>query len=322
MKEFFHKIVAWLSANREDVTVFLLALLLASTTWLIHNLSLKYNEILSVQINASSNIEGRMEKAVSPVSASATCRATGYRFLRFATGNARHIVNVRFAPEDLRYLDGDTYYITSERLKDYGNLLFGSEVTVDHFIKDTVFFRFSKENFRKVPVHVVDRVSFAPQYMSRDGLIVTPDSVLVYGESSRIDCIDEVFTEMISLHNLKADASGNASLERIRGVRFSDKSIGWSIKTERYVEIDKVCKIAVRNVPDDKSLFVYPSTVNAKIRYLFPLVPDIEKTDIFYVDYNDFVSSVNGQCLVRALPLPDGILGYELATDIVECVIK
>lgn len=322
MKEFFHKIVAWLSANREDVIVFLLALLLASTTWLIHNLSLKYNEILSVQINASSNIEGRMEKAVSPVSASATCRATGYRFLRFAAGNARHIVNVRFAPEDLRYLDGDTYYITSERLKDYGNLLFGSEVTVDHFINDTVFFRFSKENFRKVPVHVVDRVSFAPQYMSRDGLIVTPDSVLVYGESSRIDCIDEVFTEMISLHNLKADASGNASLERIRGVRFSDKSVGWSIKTERYVEIDKVCKIAVRNVPDDKSLFVYPSTVNAKIRYLFPLVPDIEKTDIFYVDYNDFVSSVNGQCLVRALPLPDGILGYELSTDIVECVIK
>lgn len=322
MKEFFHKIVAWLSANREDVTVFLLALLLASTTWMIHNLSLKYNEILSVQINASSNIEGRMEKAVSPVSTSATCRATGYRFLRFAAGNARHIVNVRFEPEDLRYLGGDTYYITSERLKDYGNLLFGSEVTVDHFIKDTVFFRFSKENFRKVPVHVVDRVSFAPQYMSRDGLVVTPDSVLVYGESSRIDRIDEVFTEMISLHNLKADASGNASLERIRGVRFSDKSVGWAIKTERYVEIDKVCKIAARNVPDDKSLFVYPSTVNAKIRYLFPLVPDIEKTDIFYVDYNDFVSSVNGQCLVRALPLPDGILGYELATDIVECVIK
>lgn len=322
MREFLHRLKLWLAANREDVSLFLLALFLASATWLIHNLALKYNEELTVQIVALSNIEGRMEKAVAPVEASATCRATGYRFLRFSMGGRPMGVKVRFAPEDLHYVEGDLFYITSDRLKNYSKEIFGTGLTVDHFNKDTLYFRFSSENCRKVPVHVVERTSFAPQYMSRHGLRVSPDSVTVYGEASRIDNIEEVFTDIISLRNLDSPADGTVSLETVPGVRFSRRSIDWSIDVQRFVEMDKVASIAVRNLPKNKSLILYPSKVQVRMKYLFPLVPDIEDVEIFYVDYGDFASSISGQCLIKADELPDGILGYELSRDIAECAIQ
>lgn len=311
----------WLSANRENVDAFLLALLLASTTWLIHNLSLKYNETLTVKLAAYSNIEGHMERAVSTVDVSAVCRATGYRFINFAFGKGLHEVKLHIDPEDLRSLDGDVYYISSERLKDYSKDLFGSEVTVDRFLLDSLYLRFNKENYKKVPVRVMQRLSFTPQYMSRDGIKIEPDSILVYGEASRLDGVDEVCTEIISLKKLASDASGKVALEKLPGLRFSDKSVNWSIKTNRYVEISEKAVISVKNVPVGKSLFVYPSVVDVKIRYIFPPLPDAGNVE-FYVDYVDFLSSVNGQCIIKTLPLPEGVLGYELSRDIVECVTK
>ena len=44
--------------NRRDWVVLLLALLLAFSTWLIHNLALRYNDYLKVSVTAVCNIDG------------------------------------------------------------------------------------------------------------------------------------------------------------------------------------------------------------------------------------------------------------------------
>ena len=59
MKEFLSRVYAYLKAHRKDLAVLIPSFLLAFSIWFIHNVSLRYSEILSTNVVASSNLEGR-----------------------------------------------------------------------------------------------------------------------------------------------------------------------------------------------------------------------------------------------------------------------
>ena len=63
MRDLIHKILQLLNISGRDWAVFLLALLLAFSIWLIHNLSLKYTEFMQASVEAVSNIEGHFNKS-------------------------------------------------------------------------------------------------------------------------------------------------------------------------------------------------------------------------------------------------------------------
>lgn len=322
MKDFFHRITTKIKTNKGNLVIFLLALLLASTIWLIHNLTLKYTHVLSVQLILDSNLEGRMSTSVTSTEVTAVCRATGFQLISFGLSNGKRGVNLRVLPDDLVFQESDLYYITSEQLKNYSKDIFGAGVFVDHFLTDKYYFRFNKQNSKKLPIVPVYRLSFKPQYMSEEGLKIQPDSVNVYGEESYLEKLEEIITELIPLDELHTSKSGRAKLEKQKGLRYSVDNIKWSIEVNRFVELEKIVNINVKNLPAGKSIQVYPSSIKAKIRYLFPIISSAKEADIFYVDYNDFSESISGKCIIKAEELPDGILGYELSQDIVDCMQK
>jgi len=63
MRRLYQKLLDSLNISGRELAVFLLALLLAFSIWLIHNLSLKYNDFLTSTVIAQCNLEG-----YSPVS--------------------------------------------------------------------------------------------------------------------------------------------------------------------------------------------------------------------------------------------------------------
>ena len=70
MRDILHKLLKALKFNRRDWAVFLLALLLAFSIWLIHNLSLRYNDYLKVAVTAVCNIDGWPDAALPDISLS------------------------------------------------------------------------------------------------------------------------------------------------------------------------------------------------------------------------------------------------------------
>ena len=71
-----------MNISGRDLAVFLLALLLAFSIWLIHNLALKYNAYLDVTVQASCNIDGHSELSSDYSHVVARCRATGYNVIK------------------------------------------------------------------------------------------------------------------------------------------------------------------------------------------------------------------------------------------------
>lgn len=322
MQKLIYKLLNFFNISGRDWTVFLLALLLAFSIWLIHNLSLRYTEFMQASVEAVSNIEGHFDRSSNRCEVVARCQTTGYNIVRNGIFPGRRKVTVSFDPSSLHRKSGDTYYITTSELKESSHLIFGDDVQIEYFITDTLFFRFPYENHKRVPVYPVHVLSFKPQYTADSPLEIEPDSVTVYGEPTHLADISRVNTEAIKVSDISSGIHGLAKLEKIKGVRMSETEVRYSLSASRFVEMPVTVSVQARNVPPGKSLMIYPSIATVTLRCMFPLSADITDGVRVYVDYNDFISSLSGRCLGKISSLPQGVINYSIEPKVFECVAK
>ena len=319
MKNLFHRILKTLNINGRDWVVLLLALLLAFSIWLIHNLALKYNDNMSVSVVATCSIPGHASVSADEVEVTARCRATGYKVLRSYMRRGKN-VEVQFKPSDVKRKDGDIFYVTPVDLKDYSHLIFGPEISVEYFVTDTLFFRFPYENYKKVPVVPISTITYSDQYMAESPLTVTPDSVLVYGEPFRLENISAVYTRPVNYVDLSEDVSGSVKLEQVKDVRISETEVRYELTVKRFVEV--ICSVPVNviNVPKGKKMYVYPSEVDVLLKCNFPLVDNPERGIRVIADYNDLHKSLSQSCILKVYTPSRGVISSEASPVSVSCI--
>ena len=299
----------------------LLCLLVSAGIWFIHNLSQNYVNIVSVPVVAESNIDGRARRSTSDATVTAQVRASGFRQASLGRRNKRP-VTVSFDAADLRHESGDLYAIGTNELYKYAAAIFGDGVSIESFISDSPKFIFPEVSHRKVPVRRVHSISFAPQYMSEEGMQLQPDSVIVYGETSRLENISYVLTRPIELHNIRNSVHGKVKLEVPSGVRISDEEVIYSMDVTRYVEVRAEVKIGVRHAPSGTELSVLPSSATVIFKCVFPTSSDPAASTDFYIDYRDFANSITGRCVARCSGLPSTVLSYEMQPEVFDCVVR
>ena len=322
MGKIFNKILKSLDFNGRDWTVLLFSLLLAFSIWLIHNLSLKYSEFIQVPVRLQCELEGHADVSANVDDVIARCQTSGYNILRAARLQHRKPLSLQVTPSVLHSRGGEIFYMTSDDLQEYTHLIFGENVSVEYFLKDKLFFRFPYETHKKVPVYPVHILRYDSQYIGEGTMSVEPDSVVLYGEPAHLDNIGMVMTEPIRLDGINSNVHGVAKLEKVKGIRMSSESVHYSQSVSRFVEITSVVSIQSRNVPADKELMIYPSTAEVTFRCVFPLPANSTGSVRFYVDYEDFMNSLNGKCTVRTDRLPPEIIGYEITPKVFDCVVN
>lgn len=302
-----------------DLVVFLLSLTLALGIWLVHNLTLRYSAIMNVTVTAVSNIQGRAAESSNTAVITARCRATGFKLLKSGR-NQDKTVKVFFNPDEFTKGDNDTYYLSSNALASYVPEIFGEDVQLESFVTQNAIFRFSAEDYKKVPVSPRLITSFRPQYTSIGSVQFSPDSVMLYGDPNYLESIDRVFTRPLELKNLKNDAQGEIGLDVPAGLRASEQGVSYSLQVTRYVEVSSEIRIEVINLPADKFLSVYPSSAKVVFKCIFPLSADPTRSVSLYVDYEEFAQSINGRCVARVSGLPSSVIDYTVEPQIIECV--
>ena len=321
MRNLIHKILKSLNINGRDWAILLPALLLAFSIWMIHNLSLKYNDYLKVYVIAKCEIPGHADISANRCEVIARCRATGYKMIRSAIKSGKSI-NVIFKPSDIRHKEGDMFYVISSDLIEYASHMYGADVTVDHFMTDTLFFRFPYENYKKVPVVPIYSLKYREQYMADSDIVVEPDSVLVYGEPYHLENVDAVYTKPIRYYDIAEDIRGVVGLEKIKGARVSEDEVSYSIDVKRFVEITSMMSIKVINVPSDKIVSLFPSVAEVSVRCNFPLVDNPLQGLSIEADYNELQKSIGGKCMLKPSGLSRGVISCVVDPVAVSCVIE
>lgn len=303
-----------------DGTVFLLSLVIASVIWLISNLSQEYSGVVSVPVTAESNIEGFSDRSVNEEVVVARCHTTGFSLLSSSLRPSRRAIKLKIRPGDLKRLSGDEFYLTGTAMNSYAAAVFGEGTSVELFITDTLFFTFPSQTHKRVPVELVKDIRYRSQYMLTGPIEIEPDSITVYGESARLESLDRVYTSNLVLSDVHSSIHGSVRLSRIKGVRFSEDEVSYTLDASRYVELDAIVPVEVRNVPKGKHLQVYPNTAKVIFRCVFPVSRDPSDSFRLFIDYEDFASSLGGRCVPRAVKLPFGVIDYRVIPEIFDCI--
>ena len=299
---------------------FLLCLLLSASIWLIHNLSQEYAGVVNVPVVAHSGITGRAAVSRAAVTVSARCSATGFKLLQLK--HIRHEVPVEIHAEDLVWSGEDKYTVSSAEMAKYTSDIFGSGVSLITFLNQSYSFSFAPENFKTVPVRAVYSATYKPQYMAASPLKLVPDSVTVYGPESRLAAVDEVVTKSVSLSDLSGNKGGVVKLVPLQGLRMSASDVTWSLDVVRFVEVRSNVVLSARNVPAGVSFAIYPSRAEAVFRCLFPAKGNPAERCEFYVDFNDFASSISGRCVARCDKLPPYVIDWSLEPETFDCIVR
>lgn len=307
------------SARGRDLFLFIVSLLLAFGIWLIHMCSLEYSDIVTVPVIAKSNIEGYSDLSTNQGDIAARCRMSGFRIIRFSRSDTKPVV-VEFSAADLKAEGNGVFTITASRLGHYVNQIFGEGSSLESFVTPEVEFRFTRENYKKVPVQATPLLTFKSQYMAVGSLQLKPDSVVVYGEEGILENIDRVMTQPLNKTNISSSIHGFIKLDSPANVRVSESQVNYSLEVCRYVEMRKNVRIKVRNAPAGKTLSVFPSSADAVFRCSFP--PGNNPVDgvEFYVDYNEFIKSISGRCIAHPSGLTKSIIDYTLDPQVFDCV--
>ena len=322
MRKLYDRLLSLLNISGRDLAVFLLALLLAFSTWLLHNLSLKYSDYLTASVVAKCNIEGHSDISLNNSDVIARGRATGYKVILSAMKAHRKPVTVDFSSSVMKHKEDDLFYVLSSDLTEYAHLIYGDGVTVEYFVSDTLFFRFPAVDHKRVPVVPVYSVSYMPQYMSDGQLEVAPDSITLYGMSYRLENIEQVYTEPIKHTDLTSDIQGVVRLEKLKEVRMSAEEVHYMIDVKRYVDISGKLSVEIINMPVDKKLQLFPSVVTVNLKCSFPLLSDPEDGLKAFVDYDEYVNSLSGKCAVKLSGISKGVLSYTVDPVTVSCVME
>lgn len=309
-----------LKISKRDITNFAASLLLALGIWLLYNLSLSYSATLSTDVYAVTNLPGYYTKSAEAVTVEARCRASGYDMLRSKRKKRHKVITINLDPELFSPLGEGQFSLPSTVLSAHIGELFGNEARLESFTSPSYTFKFLEENCRTVPVVPVSSVSFKSQHMQKGLIKLEPDSVTVYGEPSFLENVDRIYTSRLSLSSLSSTKRGVLKLEKPRSVRLSVPEVRYTLEVVRFVELRRSIPVTVRNAPPGKELNVYPAASDVLFRCVFPYTVDRTGQLQLYVDYNDFMRSTDGKCVVRMGELPPGVVTAGFKPEVVECV--
>ncbi len=300
--------------------LFATSLVIAMLIWFLSNMSRPYSGMLRVPVIAECNLQGYSNVSSNSAVLSVRCRAEGFRLLKEGTGRSRRPVRVAFDRADMRHDDGERFFVTGNVMNNYLRQIFGDKVDVEGIVSDTLFFLFSAENNKRVPVNFTGDFTYRSQYMSSGPLRLVPDSVTVYGEQTRLDLIDHVSTNPMYLDDVHEAQHGVLRLRRIKVVRLSDEDVSYELPVSRYVELRSDLPVSVRNVPAGRHLDVFPSRATVILHCTFPVGRDPFESFELFIDYADFASSLSGRCVARVPVLPHTVLDYRIEPAVFDCI--
>lgn len=304
-----------------DWQILLVSLLLAFFVWLIYTLSGEYSAFLEYEIVAVSEINGHSDRSSTSATMIIRGKANGFYIIRRRIYKSVPM-EIKVAPELWKKSDTDDelFYLTEDAMRELMPSIGLQNVDLEYFVTSRLEFRFTKEQYKKVPVVPNAVVECRPQYMQIGDITVEPDSVLVYGTVSDLSRINYVNTETIYAEDLDGEKDGVVSLITPPGLRLSEKMIHYTVSVSRYVEMKSTVSLSVINLPAGERAILLPSRVTVIYRVPFPYQNTDETGFTAGIDYNDISRMSGMEMPVRLFSSPRGILSYRFQPPVVDFI--
>lgn len=261
------------SIKNKRINVFMVFLVLAFIILIFSKLSKSYTNTIAFKIDKLNVPPEKIILNNSDSILNITLTTHGFKWLDFYLKQPS--VTIDFL-SDVSILDS-SFIWTKSKTKLFNSNKFSNKVDVLNMYPDTLFFNFDLNEVKLVPVVLNTDIQFAQGFDVFEDYETFPDSVKVIGPKSVVQYIYRLETEEFKLEEVKGDISTILNLnlpKNEKGLKFSNSSVSFKAKVERFTEGNIKVPITMLNVPE-----------GIKIKY-FPK----ETTVTFYTSLNHYKS--------------------------------
>lgn len=301
------------SAGFHNAMVFLVFVAIAVVFWIIMAINDSVQKDFTVKIDIVNVPDSVTFIDEPPLTLHVTVRDRGSSLLRNA-GFRTPSMHVNFRD----YASDGVFRFTPSDLNASLKTVFGKSAAVLSVSLDSLRLAYTSSPGKVVPVLLVSDFQPAPGSVIAGNPKCNPSRVTVYGPQEILDTMTRVMTEKIGATNLKESTTLMATILRQPSVRILPARVEVSVKVEPLVRKETTVDIKTINVPEGRTLILFPSSV--KVTYYVPMSrfnDDVNGISVV-ADYAS-LSRVRGTMLPIYLGgVPRGLMNPELTTDSVE----
>lgn len=306
------------SSKGRDILLYLVFVIISFAFWAILSLNNLIQDNYKVMFRITGIPQGVTMINDYPREFNVTVKNNGYVLLKYMIGD-----NPEITVDFKEYANGNGQLLISrQEMEDMLVAEFGSGTSIVSFSPESLSIKYTSLPGKKVPVEIYGDYVANFQYVVNGEIVSVPDSVTIYSDAGNLSAIDKVRTEKIISRNLTDSLYVRIAIQNIKDVRAVPDSVDVMIPVEPLVTKRSSIPVIVKNLPENVSVVVFPSSV--QVSYLLPMSLYNDRLDDKFeasVDYGD-IQGNNAKLPVRIEIAPEIYQNIQLETDSVEYVIE
>lgn len=289
---------------------------LAALLWLMIQLSATYNEVVPVQIKIKDIPTGKIIKNDGLV-INAAVKCSGFRLCRYylLPKDARYI---EISLDETDYFENfdSTYSLDEEDIEKAIGSFMGIDAEDVFIDSEEIAVEVGILDERKVPLVPDITLKLEPQYCVYGTPVASQDSIVIYGDKSIIEDIDEIKTVAKTYEDVSDDIFDHLEIDLNKlGVKSALEGIDISIRVERFTEYS--VDIPILNTL--KNTVILPDKVN--IRYFVAMKDFTAVNAAAFLVELDTACISDGKIPVAVRHQPEHTKIMSIKPEIVEYII-
>jgi len=321
-KDFPTKVKAFFQGYLWKKTLtFLFFLLLAFVFWMLQSLQQPVEKGIVISVRYTNVPKEIVLNDNTPAEILVTVRDKGSSLLKYIVGKKKH----EAIEIDLEKIDQkNTVYIVSsnELAVKISNYLSPNTTLISH-VPDFLNIEYQSLQKKILPVALSGKLTPASGYALIDTALFAPPLVYAYGAKNVLDSLSVIYTENISIENIRSPVKERIKLATPRGVYLDRTEVELNVSAEEFTE--KVMRIPVfcKNLPQDYKIHIFPSSVEIICSVALVHYGKIDAGDFeVSVDYLELLKSRNYTANVILTKKPDRIKNCRINPEKIEFLIE
>lgn len=312
--------------KKNNLSVFIICLLLATLFWFLNAFTKNYDTLLIVPLKYVNMPKNKAIINELPRQISIEVSTYGFYLLTHKISEKQDTVEISGELIQERTGANPKHYIQTRSLLDKFTEQLGSGVRVKNILTDTIYFDFDRILSRKVPVKPNVTYDFEKQHLLAGTVTVKPPMVKISGPAAIIDTIKLLYTEFAEFHNLNKTMTadlGFSLAKEYKNITINPEVVSIKIPVDKFTESSLTVPVVVENVPRKQSVKTFPDKVNITFVVAFSQFEKVSpELFIATIDYNEIIKDKKSKIKVKISKSPDFVTVTKVIPEKVEYIVK
>ncbi len=249
-----------MAAKRSLPRNFFLFVVLAFVLWMLAKFSKDYETTVLFDVSYTDLPKNKILQNTPPNMIPIHIKGTGFKLIAAKLFGG----DIKLSATNLVNLKENQYYILLNQQELSIEKQMTSGLSIDYFVKDSVFFDLGYLATKKVPIRVDADINFMPGYDFVNDLSVRPDSVDISGPDGMLDTITYVKTSRLILSEVNNTIEQKANLLMPNSaIKFIQdiKTVQVNAEVDRFTEGMVEVPFEIDNLPKNMKIDAYPKVV-------------------------------------------------------------